>query len=220
MTHLDEEIVKLKAEITTLWNLVILQLQKTKEALETFNKDLAHEVIAKEKRVNGIELKIDGDCENILALFNPVAIDLRFVLSVLKTNSNLERTGDIAEGIAKFIVHANHSFDEKLLEKTETLAMFEEAIDMLKDTLVAFTYEDTLLARSIFGRDDFLDGINKRATTSIANYIQNTPGDLEQTLYVLSTIRKLERIGDQCKNIAEELIFYVEAKVLKHSKGN
>jgi phosphate transport system protein len=218
MTHLDEELKQLKSEITTMWDLVILQFKKTQKALVTFDKDLAREVIANEKRVNGMELKIDRDCENIFALFNPVAVDLRFVLSVLKINNNLERTGDIAEGIAKFIVNANHSFDEKLLSQTETLIMLEEAIDMLQDILTAFTNEDTKLARRIFQRDEMLDEINIKANTSVANYIRENPDNLEQGLYILSTIRKLERVGDQCKNIAEEIIFYVEAKVLKHSK--
>ena len=216
MTHLDEELKQLKSEITSMWNLVILQLKKTQEALVTFDKDLAREIIANEKRVNGFELKIDRDCENIFALFNPVAVDLRFVLSVLKTNNNLERTGDIAEGIAKFIVNANHSFDEKLLAQTETIIMFEEATDILRDVLTAFTNEDTKLARRIFERDEFLDQINIKANSVIADYIRNNPDNLEQGLYILSTIRKLERVGDQSKNIAEEIIFFVEAKVLKH----
>ena len=220
MTHLDEELKQLKDETTTMWNLIILQLKKTQEALVTFDKDLAREVIANEKRVNGMELKIDRDCENIFALFNPVAVDLRFVLSVLKTNNNLERTGDIAEGIAKFIVNANHSFDEKLLAQTETLVMFEEATDILQDVLTAFTNEDTKLARSIFQRDEFLDQINIKANSVVADYIRKNPDNLEQGLYILSTIRKLERVGDQCKNIAEEIIFYVEAKVLKHKKDS
>ena len=220
MTHLDEELKQLKTEITNMWNLIIQQLKKTQEAIITFDKDLAREVIANEKRVNGLELKIDRDCENIFALFNPVAVDLRFVLSVLKTNNNLERTGDIAEGIAKFIVNANHSFDEKLLAQTETLVMFEEATDILQDVLTAFTNEDTKLARSIFQRDEFLDQINIKANSVVADYIRKNPDNLEQGLYILSTIRKLERVGDQCKNIAEEIIFYVEAKVLKHKKDS
>src|SRR3990170_2277968 len=219
MTHLDEELKQLKTEITNMWNLIIQQLKKTQEAIITFDKDLAREVIANEKRVNGLELKIDRDCENIFALFNPVAVDLRFVLSVLKTNNNLERTGDIAEGIAKFIVSANHSFDEKLLAQTETLVMFEEATDILYDVLTAFTNEDTKLARRIFQRDEILDEINIKANSVVADYIRKNPDNLEQGLYILSTIRKLERVGDQCKNIAEEIIFYVEAKVLKHKKG-
>lgn len=219
MTHLDEELKQLKTEITSMWNLVIHQLQKTQTALVTLDKDLAREVIANEKRVNGMELKIDRDCENIFALFNPVAVDLRFVLSVLKTNNNLERTGDIAEGIAKFITNAETHFDENLLEATQVLIMYEEAIDMLKDVLEAFEKEDTKLARRIFLRDEMLDEINFKANKIVTDYIRNNPDKIEQGLYIISTIRKLERVGDQCKNIAEEIIFYVEAKVLKHSEG-
>src|SRR6266550_7359520 len=119
MTHLDEELKRLKSEIISMWDLVIHQLKKTQEALVTLDKDLAHEVIANEKRVNGMELKLDRDCENIFALFNPVAVDLRFVLAVLKINNNLERIGDIAEGIAKYVAYVSSSFDEKLLEATQ-----------------------------------------------------------------------------------------------------
>lgn len=219
MTHLDEELRQLKSEITSMWNLVVLQLKKTQEALLTLDKDLAHEVIANEKRVNALELKVDRDCENIFALFNPVAVDLRFVLAVLKINNNLERTGDIAEGIAKFILNVSDSFDEKLLLSTEIIKMCEEANDMLADLLEAFEKEDTKLARSIFKRDEFLDDINLRANKIIIDYIRGNPDKMEQALYVLSAIRKLERVGDQSKNIAEEIIFYMEAKVLKHGSA-
>jgi len=219
MTHLDEELIQLKNEITTMWNLVILQLKKTQEALVTHDNDLAREVIANEKRVNAMELKIDHDCENIFALLNPVAVDLRFVLAILKINNNLERTGDIAEGIAKFIVSAPSAFDEKFLSSTEILRMYEEANDMLEDVLDAFTNEDTKLARTIFKRDEILDEINHKADAVVAGFIRMNTDKTEQGLYILSTIRKLERVGDQCKNIAEEIIFYVEAKVLKHLSG-
>lgn len=216
MTHLDNELQQLKSEIVGMWKVVISQLRKTHEALITFDKDLAREVISIEKRVNSIELKIDRDCENVFALFNPVAVDLRFVLAVLKINNNLERSGDIAEGIAKFIVIEEKPFEEKLLEVTQIILMYEEANDILEDVLKAFQTEDTKLARRIFARDEILDEINLRANAIIAEYIRNNPDKIEQGLYILSTIRKLERVGDQCKNIAEEIIFYVEAKVLKH----
>src|SRR5689334_81547 len=107
MTHLEEELASLKTEITEMWLMVISQLHKTKEALIQFDKDLAREVVATEKRVNAQELKIDRECENIIALFNPVAVDLRTVLAILKINNNLERSGDIAEGIAKYIIFAD-----------------------------------------------------------------------------------------------------------------
>ncbi len=218
MTHLDEELKQLKSDIVEMWRLVISQIKKTQEALITFDKDLAHEVLANEKRVNALELKIDRECENIFALFNPVAVDLRFVLAILKINNNLERTGDIAEGIGKFIVKAQNPFEESLLEISQVIVMYEEAADMLQDILVAFEEENTKISRSIFKRDETLDEINRNANTILAAYIRNNPNNIEQGLYILSTIRKLERVGDQCKNIAEEIIFYLEAKVLKHKK--
>ncbi len=216
MTHLDIELKQLRSEIILMWEMVINQLVKTQRALIQLDNDLAREVIANEKRVNAQELKIDRDCENIFALFSPVAIDLRFVLAVLKINNNLERTGDIAEGIARFVLDVEKPFDEELLQTTEVLIMFEEAIEILKDTLNAFIKEDTQSARSIFLRDETLNEINKRANKVVAEYIKNHLDNIDQALYILSTIRKLERVGDQTQNIAEELIFYVEAKVMKH----
>ena len=221
MTLLEVELNKLKSEIISMWDLVISQLNKTNEALVKFDKDMALEVIANEKRVNGMELKIDRDGESIIALFNPVAIDLRFVLAMLKINYNLERTGDIAKGICKCIVNSDKPFDEKLLQDSQILLMFEESTDMLEDVLEAFKNEDTKIARAIFKRDKFLDEINKKIDLVISEYIRSNQTNIEQSLYIHSSIRKIERAGDQAKNIAEEIIFYVEAKVLKHtSKKN
>lgn len=217
MTHLDTELQQLKAELISMWTLVISQLQKTHDALISFDRQLANDVIANEKRVNALELKIDRDCENIFALFNPVAIDLRFVLAVLKINNNLERTGDIAEGIAQYLVHAKKPFDKLLVEQTEIISMYDESVGMLEDVLSSFQTEDTSLARKTFIRDEKLDRINMQANTVVANYVRKFPDNAEEALYILSAIRKLERIGDQCKNIAEEIIFYSEAKVMKHS---
>src|SRR5579862_941297 len=104
MAQLEVQLGLLKQEVINMWSLVRSQLIKAQTSLINFDKDLAREVILKERRVNGYELKIDRDCENIFALLTPVAIDLRFVLAVLKINSNLERIGDIAEGVAKYIV--------------------------------------------------------------------------------------------------------------------
>ncbi|HEU0226176.1 MAG TPA: PhoU domain-containing protein, partial [Arachidicoccus soli] len=95
MAQIESEILQLKEEVINMWVLVNAQLRKAKLAMIDFDKDLAWEVIVKEKRVNGYELKIDRDCENILAIRTPVAVDLRFVLAVLKINNNLERIGDI-----------------------------------------------------------------------------------------------------------------------------
>ena len=104
MTHLEKEIHDLKNSLIDMWKLLDLQFDKIKCSIINFDRDLARDVIVNEKRVNSFELQIDKDCENIFALFNPVAIDLRFVLAVLKINTNLERIGDMANGVAKFIV--------------------------------------------------------------------------------------------------------------------
>src|SRR6201996_2865586 len=219
MTPIETQIVALKKELINMWMLVQSQLNKAKEAMVSFDKDLAREVLIKEKRVNSYELKIDRDCENIFALFCPVAVDLRFLLAALKINNNLERIGDIAEGIAKYVIKSDNKFDVDLLEGTKLIRMFDDSIDILSDIKVAFENEDTLLARTIFSRDEILDEINKNADNAIAAYIKTSPENISQAVFVLSIVRKLERVGDQSKNIAEEIIFYVEAKVLKHQKG-
>jgi phosphate transport system protein len=216
MTPLENEINALKKELISMWILVQSQLNKAKDAMILFDKDLAREVLVKEKRVNSFELKIDRDCENIFALHCPVAIDLRFLLAALKINTNLERIGDIAASIAKYVVDSSVNFDAAAMESTSMIRMYEEAVNILIDTRTAFEKEDTVLARSIFKRDDVLDAINDNAPATVGEVIKADLDSLPEALYILSIIRKLERVGDQAKNIAEEIIFYVEAKILKH----
>src|SRR5438477_1694237 len=216
MTKLEIELQHLNKEVIGMWNLVHSQLVKSMSSLLNFDKNLAREVVLLEKRVNGLELKIDRDCENIFALLTPVAVDLRFVLAVLKINSNLERIGDIAEGNAKYIIDAEQTFKEDLLDATRTITMYDEAISILETTLRAFEKEDTTLARGVFSKDESLDKINISANSATIEYLKEYTADINQALYNLSIIRKLERVGDQSKNIAEEIIFYIEAKVLKH----
>jgi len=220
LTPLDNEIQQLKLEVISMWEMVLSQLHKAEEALKNMDRDLAREVILTEKRVNAFELKIDRDCEDIIALFAPVAIDLRFVLAVLKINMNLERTGDIAEGIGKFVMDIPQDFDARLFEITRVLEMYQQGNEMIIDVMNAFEEEDTSLARKVFKKDDLLDEINKNAATIVADFIKDNPSKIESALYILSTIRKLERVGDQAKNMAEEIIFYSEAKVLKHKPKN
>lgn len=204
--------------MSEMFGLVHSQLEKARLALTNFDKDLAREVRVNEKRVNSFELKLDRDCENIIALFNPVAVDLRFVLAALKINSNLERIGDIAEGIAQFVLSIKHAPDQELLEKSRLIEMFDTANSIVMDVMRSFETENTTIARNVFMKDEILDEINMAANSSVAEFIKKYPDKINQSLYMLSTIRKLERVGDQSKNIAEEIIFYIEAKVLKHKK--
>jgi len=218
MTQLENEIESIKVEVISMWNLVESQLKKARTAMLNFDRDLAREVVLKEKRVNAFELKLDRDCEDIFALYCPVAIDLRFLLAVLKINNNLERIGDIAEGISKYIIESIGDFDHNLFVEAGLIKMFDDSISILADSRVAFEKEDTILARSIFKKDEVLDDINQNAIDRISEAIHGNLSIMKDALYVLSIIRKLERVGDQTKNIAEEIIFYIEAKVLKHNE--
>jgi phosphate transport system protein len=218
MTQFQTEIKQLKEDVTEMCQLVHSQLSKGLSSLLNFDKDLAREVIMIEKRVNSAELQIDRKCEDILALYSPVAVDLRFILAVLKINSNLERVGDIADGIAKMIMDTEAPFKQALLDYTKVVEMYGEALMVIEEIQAGFEQENTTIARGIFKRDEFLDEINKKANDLLSSYLSDHPEDLKQALNILSIIRRLERVGDQAENIAEEIIFYLEAKIIKHTK--
>ncbi len=220
MTHLDTELTLLKNSIMEMWQLVLSQMENAHQALVSFDRDSALVVVETEKRVNSLDLKIEKDCENIFALFQPVATDLRLVLASLRICNNLERIGDIADGVAKFVLDADSDFDKEILEETQILKMFSIATEMAGDALEAFEHEDTRLARSIFKRDKLLDEIDRNALNIVEKLVHKSPGQTRNLLLVLSMIRKLERVGDQSKNLAEEIIFFYEAKVMKHKKKN
>lgn len=219
MTHLNNELEQLKRDIIEMWSLVIYQMERAKKSIETFDENLVNEITANERRVDAFELKIDMDCENILALFNPLANDLRFVLAVLKINYNLERIGDYAKSISSYVKIAKEPFSEEILRETHIISMFEVTLDMLKCTLESFDLESNNKAISVFSKDEYLDQVNREANNMIGELIKKNSHNIEDTLQLLSFIRKLERVGDQTQNIAEEIIFYLEAKVLKHKKG-
>ena len=218
MTYIDKELPILKENIQEMMLLIHSQLVKARQSLLQFDKDLAREVLANEKRVNAMELNIDRECENFFALYTPVAIDLRFVLACLKINTNLERIGDMAEGIVRYVIEIEEPFDRQVINISKLEEMFAVAELLLSDMERAFNTEDSKLARTIFTKDEALDEINNHATDVLAEYIQQNPLQAKQALQILSMVRKLERVGDQSKNIAEEIIFYIEAKVLKHTK--
>jgi len=218
MTHLDTELKSLKATTISMWLLVISQLEKAHKAILLGDENLVHEIKVNEKRVDAFELKINMDCENILALFNPVAVDLRFVVAVLKINYNLERIGDYAKSIADYTKVMSKKFDKKTYKAIGIPDMFELSFTMINDALHAFENDDPQLLRSIFQLDKELDKLNEDAVKKICEWIQSNSKDAPDALNLHSIIRKLERVGDQAKNIATEIIFHTEAKMLLHSK--
>jgi len=218
MGHLDNEIVSLKNNLIEMFLLVQKQLRKSIVALNTLDKNLAREVMVNERRVNAEELKIDKDCENFVALFNPVAIDLRFVFAAFKINSHLESIGDSAKGISKFVLEMDKTFDPQLLKALQLDRMYELANTMIEDNVRALRNDDTSQARLVFSKDVEIDAINRQATDIVAQHITHEAKDVVALLNLVSMIRRIERVGDLSSNIAEEIIFYLEAKVLKHEK--
>jgi phosphate transport system protein len=221
MNLLETELGELKSELIDMTHLIKEQMERSITAFYSFDHDLAKEVMKNEKRVNGNELKIDSRCEHILALFNPVAIDLRFVVASLKMVSDLERIGDNAEGMCKYLLMSKSPFDKDLIEKMRFREMTSIVLEMLTILCESFETDNTKLARTVFSKDDLLDEINANANNVLAEYIEVTKDHdkVMQAIYLLSMIRKTERVGDYITNISEEIIFYVKAKVLKHKKN-
>ncbi|MFT4899146.1 MAG: phosphate transport system protein [Flavobacteriales bacterium] len=216
MTQLETTLKALKSSTVEMITMAKIQLQKSKEAFLNKDQDLADEIFISEKHLNNFELRIDRDCENIFALHNPVASDLRLVIAILKVISDIERIGDHAEGIASYIIELDKKFEKDLFEQLRFTKMYDIALQMLEMLEDAFDREDLGLARKIFKLDKSLNEIKLAAPDVITDYLRNDSEATKQALFLFSTIRKLERVGDLCKNIAEQLIFYAEAKVVKH----
>jgi len=216
MTHLEIELNKVRQYAIEMMHIVKTQLHKGREAFFTANNNLALEVLHNERRVNGYELLIDSECENIIALHNPVAIDLRFLLATLKINYHLERIADNTKSIAQNVVDMHPEWDSKFLEELQIAKAFDIAESMLNDAIESFEKEDTGRAAKVFEKDKIIDDITDRCLPIIAEYLKISSEDVERDIYLLLIQKKLERIGDLVKNIAEEIIFYIEAKILKH----
>jgi phosphate transport system protein len=220
MKHTEKEMQALKEEVTQMWKLVLSQLEKAKQAYFSNDIELAREVASREKRVDAFELKIDSDCENYIALYAPVAVDLRLALSLIKISRTLERIADFAEGIVRHIVGNDcREINPQLLEDLQLERMFDILITMLSDCFVALESENTRIYGKILAMDEDVDAIYLNSIDVLTSYMQNNPSFIRCGLKTFLLIRKLERIGDHCSNIVEEIVFYVDAKVLKHVKN-
>ena len=217
MKHNEKELVALKEEVSQMWKLVLSQLEKTKQAFLNNDIETAREVASREKRVDAFELKIDCDCENYIALYCPVAIDLRLVLSMLKISSTLERIADFCEGIVRHIIEEDcMGLESELIENLQIEKMFDIVISMLSDSFVALESENTKMSGKILSKDDEIDSLYHYSIDIISDYLIKKPEYIRCGLKTVLVVRKLERIGDHCSNIVEDIVFYIDAKVLKH----
>jgi phosphate transport system protein len=220
MKHTEKELQALKEEVSHMWKLVLSQLEKAKQAFLNEDVELAREIVSREKRVDASELKIDSECENYIALYCPVAIDLRLVLSLIKISITLERIGDFAESIARHVIDGEGDIpDAQTVEELQIEKMFDTLVGMLSDSFVALESENTRLAGKIMAKDDEIDLLYRASFDLLTRYLQENPAHIRRGLKTILMLRKLERIGDHCNNLVEEIVFYVDAKVLKHG-GN
>lgn len=218
MRQLEQHRDALDAAGTEMFELCRKQMLNAREAFLNQDVDLAEEVIRTENRVNALDLKIDRDCERFIALHNPVASDLRFVLALRKINFDLERVGDHAFGISRYVIELDRKIDPVLLEKLRFTEMYDSALSMLEDIYKAYTLKDSKKARKVFKKDKLLNKINLNCFKVIAADVKKDPMLIDQYLLLFSVVKKTERIGDLITNIAEEIIFFREAEILKHRK--
>lgn len=214
----EDELKSIRQEILDMWTLVYDQMNNVCEAIPTVDKEKAWDVLIREKRVNAYELKLDCDIEDFLVLYNPVAVDMRFIVAMLKINTDLERIGDFAENIARFIIRQDgERIDAELLEKTRLKEMADAVLDMLATAKTALENEDLALANTLFEKDNLVDEINAASTKALADYIGQHPDKAAFCLDFKGVFLRLERTGDHITNLAEEIVFYIDAVVLKHS---
>ena len=220
MKPIEFEIEKLRNVTFEMFDLIKSQLLLTKEVMLTGDHDLSCEVMRKEKRVNAFEISIDRECEEFLAMQNPVASDLRFVICILKTSGNLERIGDHTYRICSYVFDDIVKLNPELIKIASISLIFDEIDSMLNHVTEALESGDSSIAKQVFKQDKVLDKVNKKLPQLLVEYIKDNPKDLSNLFLLSKTISKLERVGDLIKNIAEEVIFYHDSKVVKHIKKN
>jgi phosphate transport system protein len=211
---MKNEIEKLKKRLLALCAQVEEQLWQAVKSIKESNSDLACQVIDHDNQVDKEEVDIEEDCLKILALYQPVAIDLRFIVTTLKINNDLERISDLSVNIAErsqFL--ANHPrvdapFDfEAMAEKTQ--AMLQKSIDALVNI-------DTAQAYEVCTMDDEVDDINRQMYDLVKECILKQPKHIESFIHLLSVSRHLERIADHATNIAEDVIYMIEGRIVRH----
>ena len=217
MNTIEKEISNLKSSLLTMFLLVEGQWEKGASAIVNYDQDIAEEISSSENRINAQELKIDSDCENIIALHAPVAVDLRFILSARKINHALEHIADIAESVAKYVADHDVPYDKGIMTKIRINEMLEIFNAMMDCVVEAFGNEDPTIARRVFKKDKLINEINSDSPQIIIDNINKY--DKNMLLYLLSSIRKIERAADSLKKIAEGIIYHLEAKIVKHKKN-
>jgi len=214
-THLEREIERLKRKTLSLSALVEDSVRRSVRALADRDAAAARHVIEVDDReTNDMEVDIEEDCLKILALHQPVAIDLRFIVSVLKINADLERVADLAVNIAERAVFLSEQ--DPLDLPIHFGVMAEKAQAMLKKALDSLVNMDADLAREVCAADDEVDDINRQMYAKIQAAILERPSRVDGLMHLLAVSRHLERIADHATNIAEDVVYMVDGEIVRH----
>ena len=211
--HIERQIEGLKERILRVGTLVEEAISKSITALINHDSALAQRVIMNEE-IDRMEVEVEEECMKILALYQPVAADLRFVVAVLKINNDLERMGDLARNIAKRVTQLAAGRPYELPREIRTMAM--QAQEMVKQCLDAVVNGDPALARQIRAEDDIVDDARLEVRRQVMRSIKDDPEALESLLWINSVSKHIERIADMATNIAEDVIYMVEGEIIRH----
>ncbi|NBV14226.1 MAG: phosphate transport system regulatory protein PhoU [Sphingobacteriia bacterium] len=218
MTYLESELQELRFKVMEMAELIQVQLSHGFLALLDMNPDLAREVLHREKRIDRLDLKIDKRCEKVLALYQPVAMDLRFVFSVIKINNNFELIGDALKYIAHCVLEFKEPYPPELLTSLQLESMTQTTEGMVRGAIHSFHRRNAEESRWVYIQDDKIDDINRQAQIILIQAIQLNPEKAEAYIRLLLVIQRIERIADYAVSIAREVVFIIEGKVYRHHK--
>ncbi len=214
MQHLRREVDRLKRKLLALSAYVEESVQRAVKSVSERDEKLAQRVIETDFEIDEMEVDVEEDCLKILALYQPVAIDLRFIIAVLKINNDLERIGDLAVNIAERAVSL--SKQARIDSPFDFQTMAERVQKMLQKALDALVNGDEKLAREVLVSDDEIDEMNRQMYDSIKLGIRQSPENVDTLIQVLAISRNLERIADHTSNIAEDVIYMVDGDIIRH----
>jgi phosphate transport system protein len=216
--HFSRELEKIKKQILTLGAKVEEQVRMATLAIDAHDAELAKKIIQSDYAIDELEVEIEEDCLKILALHQPVAVDLRFLIAVIKINNELERIGDQAVNIAERVDAISRDVQLDLF--FDYSSMGEKAREMLKMSLDALVNMDYDLAFSVVMKDDEVDKIKEDAYDRIKLAMSNHPDKLGELINLLLISRHLERLADHATNISEEVIYLIEGEIVRHAAYN
>jgi phosphate transport system protein len=212
--HFESEMQALKSQLLTMGGLVENRIHRAVDSLIHRKEAEAQNVIESDVEINNLQIEIDERCLKILATQTPVAVDLRFIAAAMKINSDLERMGDQAVNIAENTLKCVTQPPLKPFIDLPRMAALAQ--EMTRDSLDAFVRRDAELARDVLRRDDTVDDLKDQVFRELLTYMMADPGTIERALSLILISRNLERVADHATNIAEDVIFMVEAKDVRH----